>query len=203
WKVSVGDSKTFVFEEYYNNDPNTTSYQPGNPNQQIRTVTDENGDTVNVTIEKGSTMKITITSLAEYSANGTITYNGKVTTKSDWAPYIDTTTHNLTFWEEYVDYMNDLVAGSPNSIEGNLLITEGHYSDMEGRNNHILIKFNWKTGWWEYVSLLVRNSEGIRLYEFVLATSPLEFPSFDILPVIMGLFIVIPVFSTIKKRKRD
>lgn len=178
WKVNVGDSKTFIVAELYEE----ADYDGnGDPSSVLNVITTIDNSSVEVLLKKGSTFTIEVLNLNE-SALIQITYNQNVTSKPmlDSGKYLQKTTDDFSYWQQIAKDN----AGC--SISSDFFILKQTISGIDS-----VKKYNMTSGWLEYS----HQSYGIAVEEF----SSLEYradkssPGFNFLLSFIALFVLIPL----------
>ena len=178
WKVNVGDSKTFILADFYEE----ADYDGnGDPSSFLKVITTIDNSSVEVLLKKGSTFTIEVLNLNE-SALIQITYNQNVTSKSilDTGNFLQKTTEDFSYWKQIAK-------------ENAGCSTNGDFFTLKQTINGIdsVKKYNMSSGWLEYS----HQSYGIAVEEF----SSLEYrfikssSGFEFLLGFIALFVLIPL----------
>ncbi|MHA2155461.1 MAG: hypothetical protein ACXABU_09020 [Candidatus Hodarchaeales archaeon] len=176
WKVSVGDSKTFVYKKYYNifdTDGN------GDPYSTNVTIANIDCDPVNITLKAGLKAKVEIIEL-EPIPKIQKTYDGILTpiTDSLWiyvTHAMGKTVVNRTYWEDQSfqnvesDQFNNYTYAA--YLDGDYFVesSEAVSKNLPGLSFKGILKRNWKTGWFTYYHYK-RQNETHTLMELEIST---------------------------------
>ncbi|MHA2155462.1 MAG: hypothetical protein ACXABU_09025 [Candidatus Hodarchaeales archaeon] len=174
WRVAVGDSMTYNYNEYFDLDDRD---KDGSMYSQIYYTSTSDGEPVNISIKKGLIIRVEIwklglTAFINVTLNGILTGMDEIDSLYFFHGFvIDMTVNSQAYWEnksfQNIDHsIPDTTIIDSAFVQGDYFVQVINVTSNSGTNLLRIRKTNWKTGWFAYENERIFNETHlIREYE--------------------------------------